>query len=286
MELFGKNCTVCGVISPAGPIAPEKLDSGIAALKKIFHSVKEGKYIRGKMDYLSATADERFADLKNFWLDDEVELILASRGGFGCAHLLKALGTLPHREKIVGGYSDLTALLWALEKFGNGIPVVMPMAGKFACLDEKSLASAAAAIQKRPRIMGEKLTVLKPGKVSGLPLAGNLTVAASLAGSAYFPDCRGRIVILEDVNEPLYRIDRALTQLEQCGALSSCAGLIFGAFTGADFAPEKLEKLQRRFAEIVNGPVVAGLAFGHEFPLESINFHQQISIDGDTVRAL
>ena len=286
MALFGKNCTGCGVISPAGAIAPEKLDSGIAALKEIFPVVKVGAHAHGKLDYLSATAQERFADLKKFWLDDEIDLILASRGGFGCAHLLKQISTLPHREKLIGGYSDLTALLWALEKSGNGTPVVMPMAGKFAGLDKKSLDSAVAAVKRLPRIMGEGLTVLKQGKITGLPLAGNLTVAATLAGTNYFPDCRGRILILEDVNEPLYRIDRELTQLEQCGALTNCAGVIFGAFTGAEFAPSQLEKLLRRFAEVVNGPVLSGLAFGHEFPLESINFHQEIAIDGEMVRAL
>ncbi len=273
---FGKNWRI-GIISPAGPVDKDKLLSGVAGLEKLGCSVRLGDHALGKTGYLAASAAERFADFRNFYLDDEIDLILASRGGFGCAHLLPDLAELPKRPKLVAGYSDLTALLWALEKFDLATTLALPMAARYGDLDEKSLASAAAALAATPRNLGT-FTELRPGAAQGLPLPGNLTVAASIVGTPYFPDCAGRILVLEDVNEPLYKIDRALTQLEQGGAFAACGGVIFGEFTQSGATDAELDELLIRATRQVAGPVLRGLRYRHEFPFESLNCRQKLEI--------
>jgi muramoyltetrapeptide carboxypeptidase len=107
-------------------------------------------------------------------------------------------------------------------------------------------------------------------------LGGNLTVAASLAGTDYFPDSAGKVIFLEDINEPGYRIDRCLTQLEQNGLFDRAEGVIFGSFSGCD--PKELEELFIRFARRINKPVATGFPFGHSFPLLSFSFEDTVTV--------
>lgn len=284
MEIFGANLKAT-VFSPAGAVDTAALQYGISALESFGFQVVKSENCEKSCGYLSADADLRFADIKTAWLDESTDILLASRGGFGCSHLLPYLSSLPLKDKKVAGYSDLTALLWALEALKNGHTLALPMAAKYHLLDDYSLASAAAALHCLPRELG-KFTVLKSGNASGLPLPGNLTVAASLAGTPFMPDTRGRILILEDVNEPLYRIDRALTQLDLAGVLPRCAGIVFGTFSGVDLKEDDLLEVLCRCCRNVTGPVLYGCRYGHTFPFESFNCRQMMEISDANIRMM
>ena len=118
-----------------------------------------------------------------------------------------------------------------------------------------------------------------------MPLVGNLSVAATLCGTPFLPDAAGRILILEDLNEPAYKLDRCLTMLEQNGLFECCAGVIFGQFT--DCADEaELRKLFRRFAAKVNGPVIANFPFGHILPMATLDVHRELRIDNGRITIL
>ena len=110
-------------------------------------------------------------------------------------------------------------------------------------------------------------------------LAGNLTVDASLAGTDYFPDSTGRVIFIEDINEPGYRIDRCLTQLEQNGLFDRVEGVIFGTFSGCD--TRELEELFVRFARRTGKPVAANFPYGHAFPLLSFSFEDTVTVSGN-----
>ena len=286
-----------GIVAPAGKLKPDKFDTGVAFLRAAGKQLKFGGHVNGPSPaaYLSAGADERAEDLSSLWFDPEIELLLAVRGGFGSAQLLplldwNALKTRPGLP--LAGFSDITALHWAMERFGAGRPVAGPMLGKLA----ESAASAFTAryhvlafgtepyeIEPAPEY-GDYL-LLHPGNAAGLPLVGNLTVATTLCGTPYLPDVSGRILILEDLNEPLYKIDRALTMLEQNGIFERCAGVLFGQFSDCAPLPE-LYALLRRTAERVNGPVLANFPFGHTLPIATIDFHRPIAIENNRVRVL
>ena len=266
------------VVAPSGPVTPEVFSAGVAALREDGVQVKIMPHAAGKdglYPYLSASVEERRSDLVEAWLDPEVDLVMCARGGFGSAQLLPELDfeLLKQRDLPVVGFSDITALHWAMISAGTGTPVAGVMLSALPRLDDALRGAMADAIACRPRTLGT-FTVVKEGEVSGLPLPGNLTVAASLAGTPSMPDTTGRIVIFEDVNEPDYRVDRMLTQLEQCGVFSRCAGAIFGEFSGA----ENPRRLIERISAGIDGPVLCDFPFGHGKPFPAINFRQKLQI--------
>lgn len=291
MTPFYPPFSTVGIIAPAGPLGAGLFDTGAAFLRACGKELRIGAHVNGPspVSYLSADAERRAADLAALWLDPEIELLLAVRGGFGSAHLLPLLDweILKTRPELpLAGYSDITALHWAMEKNGAGRPVAGPMLGKLAeCaaspysmeFHRRAFRPEAYEIEAAPEY--GPFVELNTGSASGLPLAGNLSVAASLCGTPCFPDVSGRILILEDLNEPVYRLDRCLTALEQNGVFRRCAGLLFGQFSDCG-TREELTRLFRRVAAEVDGPVLMNFPFGHTFPLATLDLHR-----GMTVRA-
>lgn len=110
---------------------------------------------------------------------------------------------------------------------------------------------------------GASVSVIRHGTATGPLLGGNLSIVCSLLGTPYLPSLDGCLLFLEDTGEPLYRIDRMLTQLELADVLYSVAGVVFGEFTGTDGNVERL--LRRRFG-VSRLPVISGLSCGHGRP--------------------
>ncbi|RZI97246.1 MAG: LD-carboxypeptidase, partial [Rubrivivax sp.] len=113
----------------------------------------------------------------------------------------------------------------------------------------------------------ERISTIRPGKAQGRLVGGNLTVLASMAGSAYFPDCRGALLFLEDINEYIYRIDRCLSTLRLAGALSQLSGVVLGRFTkcepGEGYGSLTLDEVFDDYFLSLNIPVYRGAAIGH-----------------------
>ena len=271
--MSGKNITF-GVVSPAGPVAPDVFDAGVAGLKKLGFGVKVFPHARGRSGYLAAPAEARAEDLLSAWFDPEVDAILCARGGFGSAHLLPLLKwrRMKERDLPLLGFSDITALHLAMDKKGVGRPVAAPMLKFIPELDADSLAAFRDVFDRSNHAFREVEELTTGPDFSGRPLAGNLTVMASLLGTPYFPDPTGRVLVLEEVGEPLYRIDRLLTQLELAGVLAACAGVVFGNFTEGNFTDDELRELLFRAVKRARKPAVAGYPFGHELPFRAVDF--------------
>ena len=269
---------VPGIIAPAGKLRPDKFDTGVAYLRATGREPRFGAHVNGPSDtaYLSAAADARPPDPPAPRPPPKLDW-----------RMLKNRPELP-----LAGFSDITALHWAMEKAGAGRPIAGPMLGKLAesaaspyTAKVHALAFRSGAYELPPAGEYGSLTELRSGRASGLPLVGNLSVAATLCGTPFLPDAAGRILILEDLNEPAYKLDRCLTMLEQNGLFECCAGVIFGQFT--DCADEaELRKLFRRFAAKVNGPVIANFPFGHILPMATLDFHRELSIDNGRITIL
>jgi muramoyltetrapeptide carboxypeptidase len=104
------------------------------------------------------------------------------------------------------------------------------------------------------------------GRASGRLVGGNLSLLAALAGTPYAPDYRGALLVLEDVGEAAYRVDRMLVQLAQSGALAQIAGLVVGHFTeagGQEIPALELDALVREAADVAGVPAIAGAPIGH-----------------------
>ena len=277
-----------GVVSPAGPTPPEVFDAGVAGLQKLGFGVKVFPHARGNCGYLSAPAEARVADLVSAWSDPEVDAILCARGGFGSAHLLPLLPweRMKKRQLPLLGFSDITALHLAMDKTGVGRPITAPMLKFIPALDADSLGAFLAVLEKHDGEFDGAETLTGDGVFSGRPLAGNLTVMTSLLGTPYFPDPNGRVLVLEEVGEPLYRIDRMLTQLEQSGVFAACAGVVFGDFTEGDLAAAELRELLFRVMKGTGRSAVMGYPFGHKLPFRSIDFTARLVVRSGKIARL
>ncbi len=283
-----------GIFAPAGKLPVELLQAGINLLESEGKQVGIAPHVQAgyPISYLSASAENRASDLEQLWLDPQIDLLIATRGGFGCSHLIplldwKALATRPELPLV--GYSDLTALHYAMIKFNVGTPIVGPMLGKLTSIanDTYTTEHFQKALLKTPRRIDPppefgSVRILKSGNVRGMPLPGNLAVVTSLSGTNSLPDPHGKIIFFEDLNEPVYKLDRYLTQLDQIGFLERASGIVFGQFT--DCAPAtELEPLFQQVARRFHGPIRTNFPFGHVFPLASLNLHQEIALEGDDI---
>ena len=250
------------LVAASSALAPEslqRLEAGMAVLRSWGLEPEPHAALRRRWGYLAGLDQQRAADLEG-----TASLWACVRGGWGAARLLEnpALA-LPSGWLL--GFSDVTALLWAQRARGLSGGIHGPLL--------TTLAAEPAWSQERLRqlLFGEALAPLQgecwqPGVAQGPLLAANLTVATHLLGSPHCPSLQGAILVLEDVGEAPYRLDRLLTHWRLCGALQQLAGLALGRFDDCD-DPEgpgftSTQVLQERTADL-GIPVIAGLPVGH-----------------------
>jgi muramoyltetrapeptide carboxypeptidase len=210
-----------------GDAALARLQAGIAVLEGWGLQVERDPLHGRHWGYLAGRDPERRGDLEAATRRG-ADLLACVRGGWGAARLLEHPLTLPPRWLL--GFSDVTSLLWAQLAQNQGGAIHGPLL--------TTLAAEPAWSQERLRalLFGEPLADLHGegwcgGQAEGPLLAANLTVATHLLGTPHLPELRGAILVLEDVGEAPYRIDRMLTHWRLSGALQQLAGIGLGQFT-------------------------------------------------------
>ncbi len=224
-----------GIIAPAGPVRNESdFSAGLKMLTDLGFKTRYRNDILRQNGFLAGTDQERLAELHELWRDPEIHAILAVRGGYGCLRLLPDLDvTLIRRQpKMLIGFSDLTVLLSTVQQKTGLITFHGPMLTTLPKSDRDSQESFFNLLTGRsmPEIKVKGLEILKGGQARGRLLPGNLTSLTHLIGTPYEPDWRDTILVLEDIGEAPYRIDRLLTHLWAAGKLEQIAGLILGDF--------------------------------------------------------
>ncbi len=276
--LFPESVRTVALAAPAGPVDPDDLYNATAFLQSMRLDVLSPKSFSGRkgVSYLSGPAGERAADLNSFIRNPAVDLILCLRGGFGSVHLLDKIDwkSLRARRLPVAGYSDITALHMAMLAKKAGVPVTARMAvtlekdlrNPFTARSLRRVFSLTFAKDRKhcPFRTVARLNTVVPGKepLAAPVVCANLTVLASLCGTPYLPSMKNRILILEDIAEPVRKLDRALTQLRLNGVFRGCAAVILANFRKCT-PSEEIRPLAGRLAEENSIPVYSGLAFGH-----------------------
>lgn len=280
-----------GIASLAGPVDPARLERGIEFLRGIGLKPKLGKRVLARRGYLGGSDEERIGDFHVMLHDPEVRAVVFSRGGYGSPRLLDRLdtGILRSSPKLLVGMSDLTALQLSLYRSIGLVTAAGPMpAGQIAGgLDEASERALVRALFEP--IVGRDLfdgvtdtvTVIRPGSASGPLLGGCLSLVTALLGTDHSPDYRGAVLLLEDVNEPLYRIDRMLTHLRSAGVLEGISGLVLGHFTGPKDRDQSMEvaEIVLELTECWDLPIVAGFPHGHLLPNVTVPIGVPVHLD-------
>uniref|UniRef100_Q3AP11 Muramoyltetrapeptide carboxypeptidase, putative n=1 Tax=Chlorobium chlorochromatii (strain CaD3) TaxID=340177 RepID=Q3AP11_CHLCH len=269
-----------GLISPSSHCAyPDKINQAVRYLEAHGYRVKASRYLNC-IDTDPAIADrQKLHDIHAMFSDPAVHAIVCLRGGAGATRLLGQLdyGLIAANPKIVVGYSDITALSLAmLAKVGlitfSGPMLATELYEPDPYTEEHFWGMLTSPAYSRSLINYEHhpITCLQSGTVEGRLLGGNLSVVTSLLGTPYFPHIEGEaLLFFEDVNEPVYRIDRMLSHVGNAGLLTQAKGLLFGYFsTGTPLPVAEEQRLQysmEYYSAMLPPDAVAirGLSFGH-----------------------
>ncbi|MCE5333786.1 MAG: LD-carboxypeptidase [Desulfobacteraceae bacterium] len=253
------------LIAPSSPFDGELYEKGRSILLEAGYRIAPGKSISNKRAYLAGTDVERAHDLMDAILDPEVQAVLCVRGGYGSGRLLPWLHfpNLRKHPKILIGHSDVTFLHLAL----------ISQAG-WTTFHGPNLTGLAQSAQRARNVLDalsgtasylwplEDRQILRRGLARGPMAGGNLTCLAHLVGTPYLPDLTGALLLIEDCNEALYRLDRIMNHLKLAGILSGLGGVLLGEFTGCAEESEICSMVMEHVAPY-DYPVVCGLPFGH-----------------------
>lgn len=261
------------VVAPAGRFDLGELFRGLAWISTRYRLHLDGRLVpsRSREDgYFAATDEVRGDALAEAMLDDTVDAILCARGGYGSMRILDALpwAQFAQRPKPIIGFSDVTAI--HLTANALGIPTVHgPNAtglGRGGTAAER--ASLIATLEDLPRSPWTELVVLAPGEARGVVVGGNLALVEAMAAAGRLVVPKGAVLVLEDVTERPYRIDRMLTSLRLGGHLANASAIVFGQFTQCEPGPDGVTvgDVVRDRTRDLGIPVVAGAPFGHGKP--------------------
>lgn len=259
------------IIPTARAIVPEELRDGIALAESWGLKVKLGTGIGRKAFQQAGTGVERAADLQAAIDDPAVRAIWCARGGYGTVHLMEHIDLSPLKNdpKWVVGFSDITVLHNALSNLGvPSLHAQMP--------HNIGAKTDATKDSLRHALLGDAFEVLGPraphqriGTGEGVLIGGNLSVLYALRGTPYDIDPRGKILVLEDLDELLYHVDRMAMNLKLGGWFTDLAGLVVGGMNDmrdrneADPFGSTAEEIIARMAEGTRYPIAVGMPFGH-----------------------
>lgn len=310
-----------GVAGEGAPLLPRRLEQGMTVglvtpasnawededirfagdvVRSLGFQVKEGKHLYRRTQYLAGPDAARAEDFNRMFADKDVDAVFCLRGGYGTPRILPMLDYSLIREnpKVLLGYSDITALLNAIYHRSG----VMTFHGPIAAQNftDYTLAEYQKVLVhgERPVPLGapppfetapgrvenrNRITRFAGGRARGRLIGGNLSLMATLIGTPFEPDYRGKILFLEDVSEAPYRVDRMLTQLWLAGKLQQVAGIVFGKFTDADASGNtfSMEHVLRERTAALGVPVVRGLMIGHVKDQTTVPVGAMAELDGD-----
>jgi muramoyltetrapeptide carboxypeptidase len=279
-----------GVFAPASPFPEARYAAGLEVLTTLGAPIVEAPSLRARRGYLAGSDAERLADLHALLEDPAVGALWAARGGYGVHRLLESLDAerLVAAGKPIVGFSDLTAL-HAVAQRGGLMSIHGPVITQLGELGVEAARDSLTLLSPTPQpleLVADGPCVA-PGRAEGPLLGGCLSVLAPLVGTPHLPPLGGAILLLEDVAESTYRIDRLLTGLRLAGLLGRVAGVALGDFWAcrprSDDEPEVGAVLAERLGDL-GVPVLAGLPIGHGPRNRAVPLGARAVLDADARR--
>lgn len=281
-----KKGNTIAIIAPAGSVLDE---DAIYRAKQYFenqgYNVKFSEHLFNKNKYLSDTDENRLSDLHWAFENPDIDAIVCARGGYGCLRLIDKIDydLIKANPKIFCGYSDITVLSAMFLRKAGLITYSGPMArsdfgGK--SLSKYTLDNFYRAVEhgSQSRITADK--VYQCGDAEGIMFGGNLASVVSLCGTDFIPNDKF-IFFAEDLNEPVYKIDKMFTQLLNIDKFRiNVKGIILGDFLDSGY-PEQLDELFKEIADKLNIPVLGGFKITHEKDKITIPYGKDAKIESD-----
>lgn len=274
-----------GVAALSGAVDPVRLERGLAALQGLGFEPVVASNLGARQqvgDVVFAGSDDERLDAFHSLLDDDsLTAIFFARGGHGLLRILDRLDweLVGRRPRAFVGYSDLTPLLLGIAARLGWVSFHGPMVAADLArgLRDEERDSLLGALAGRP---GPWPLAAVEADGEGILLGGCLSLLAALAGTPFLPSFSGSILFWEDLNEPLYRIDRMLHHLRLSGSLAGIGGMIIGHLDSPEGSRGPgAEALRSVCAPILGSPPALGLAAGHVAPNLTLPLGVRVRLD-------
>ena len=261
------------MVAPASPFDRAIFDQGIAELTSLGFEPVFDVEVFARRDYLAGTETVRAAALEAFWRDPSIAGVIAARGGFGSAQVLPLLSAMPDvPPKVFIGCSDLTSVLTYLTTERRMVcfhgPMVVTLGRGADAYDRRSLIESVTVAEPLGELSPDGLEQVRPGEARGGLLGGTLTqIVASLGTPFAFNPPAGYVLLLDEIDERPYRLDRMLTQARQAGLFARASAVVCTGFPGC-VEPHTEPRLDARrvIRDVLGGfpgPVLFGFPTGH-----------------------
>lgn len=261
------------VVAPSGRLPADRLEAGLDILRGWDLDPVVAPHVldqHRELEYLAGTDASRARDLQDAWCDPTVSAVLCARGGYGVQRMVDLLDWDAMRAaapKVFVGYSDITALHEAFAVRAGVSTLHGPMVAALTFLKDAATQESLRATLFEPETVGtlglDTAGALVPGRAHGTTLGGCVSLLAADLGTPHArPSAAGGLLLIEDIEEEPYRLDRILTQLLRSGWLDGVAGVALGSWAGCG-PYEAVRTLMLDRLGALGVPVVEELGFGH-----------------------
>jgi muramoyltetrapeptide carboxypeptidase len=269
-------------VAPAGPFDRASFESGLEVIARRYR-VHYDPGVLARQRYLAGTDERRLGELTAALADVGTRAVFCTRGGYGVMRLLDALSSTAIAPKPVIGFSDITALHQLLQR-ERLVSIHGPTLTQLSRVDALAQARLFALLESDAPAAALTGTETYVGGVAEGPLlGGNLSVLTRLLGTPFLPPLEGAILLLEDVGERPYRLDRMWTHLTLAGVFRQVRGIVLGAFTGCEEkeAGYSSADVLRDLARATSLPCVAGFPIGHGEHNQPVPLGVRVRLDAE-----
>ncbi len=275
------------MFAPASPFPDDRYDAGKAVLESRGWTIFEPDGLRARQGYLAGSDAHRLELFHRLLDDPKVDVLWAARGGYGLHRIADRVDVEKVRaaNKAIVGFSDLCALHAVIQGRAEMISVHGPVITQLGTLQPSDVDAVERVLSGDwggCTVAGERTIV--GGDATGPLVGGCLSVIAPLLGTPLLPPLGGAVLMLEDVGEATYRVDRLLTHLRGAGVFDQVAAVAVGDFVGCeprnDDEPSIDAVLDDRLGDL-SVPVLAGLPFGHGRRNLALPLGADASLDAD-----
>lgn len=285
-----KKGNTIGVISPASPSESKgEIIRAKETLEEMGYKVVIGKNVNKQKGFVAASEEERAEDLNYMFRSDGIDAVFVTQGGYGSAQIVDKLDyeAIRNNPKVFTGFSDITSLHLAINKFAGVVTFHGPGMARFnsedlteytkkqffkAVGDGKPLGKIETADRKK------WLNTIVPGRCEGRIIGGNMTLICASLGTPYEIDCKGKILLLEEVDTEPWVIDHILSHLRNAGKLNDAAGFVIGQCQGCKpfahnpgfYCDISIEDVLEYYLNPLGKPALYGLPLGHTEDLATL----------------
>jgi len=290
-----KKGDVVGLISPASPpTEPALIERGVKYIEGMGYRTILGKNVGKVRGYLAGTDEERIDDIHQMFSDKNVKAIFCLRGGYGAFRLLDKIDykLIKNNPKTFVGFSEITALQMTFLSKAKLIsfagPMVIPnFLKEIDSFTEENFWRAITSTKKNRKInLADNEVIFEKSslKTSGRIVGGNLAVFTSLLGTNFLPNLKNKILLIEEISEPPYKIDRMLNQLRLNKVFEDVSGIILGDFLDCYESDKNKKSLLLNevlidYFKYLKIPVIQNFPFGHSKKILTLPIGTSVKLD-------